>query len=436
MPKVAFCTLGCKVNQYDSQAMLERLRDDGYESAAFSELADVYVVNTCTVTGTGDKKSRQMIRRAHKQNPSAAIVVTGCLAQREADKLLLPGVRLVLGTQRRGEIAELLRQALASEKPLVAVEKLTGKVPFEKLTVHGSDGHTRATLKIQEGCRNFCAYCIIPSVRGPLRSRPLDEIRAEAARLGEAGYREIVVTGIHLTSYGLDLDEPVTLADALECIHCAPGVERIRIGSLEPTVVTDEFIARLRAMPKICPHFMLALQSGSDAVLRRMGRRYDTAQYLQAVEKIRSVWPDAAFQTDVMTGFPGETDAEFDETKAFLKRVGYARIHVFPYSEREGTRAATMPGSVPKALREKRAAELIALGREMERAYIARFIGRTEEVLFEQPCEGGAEGYTREYVRVVADGAPGALENTVLLENCGDFARGKIFREENGASIR
>ena len=436
MPKVAFCTLGCKVNQYDSQAMLERLRDDGYESVAFSDLADVYVVNTCTVTGTGDKKSRQMIRRARKQNPEAAIVVTGCLAQREADKLLLPGVRLVLGTQRRGEIAELLRRALAAEKPLIAVEKLAGKVPFEKLTVRGSDGHTRATLKIQEGCRNFCAYCIIPSVRGPLRSRPLDEIRAEAARLGEAGYREIVVTGIHLTSYGLDLDEHATLADALECIHCAPGVERIRIGSLEPTVVTDEFIARLRAMPKICPHFMLALQSGSDTVLQRMGRRYDTAQYMQAVEKIRSVWPDAAFQTDVMTGFPGETDAEFEETKAFLARVGYARIHVFPYSEREGTRAVTMPGSVPKALREARAAELIALGREMERAYIARFVGRTEQVLFEQPCEGGAEGYTREYVRVVAEGAPGALENVTLFENCGDFARGKIFREENPASIR
>lgn len=436
MPKVAFCTLGCKVNQYDSQAMLERLRDDGYESAAFSDCADVYVVNTCTVTGTGDKKSRQMIRRAHKQNPQAAIVVTGCLAQREAEKLLLPGVRLVLGTQRRGEIAELLRQALQEQEPLVAVEKLTGKVPFEKLTVRGSDGHTRATLKIQEGCRNFCAYCIIPSVRGPLRSRPLDEICAEAQRLAQAGYREIVVTGIHLTSYGLDLEDGATLADALACIHQAEGVERIRLGSLEPTVVTDEFIARLRAMPKICPHFMLALQSGSDAVLRRMGRRYDTTQYLQAVEKLRAVWPDAAFQTDVMTGFPGETDEEFEQTKAFLRRVGYARIHVFPYSEREGTRAATMPGSVPKAVREARAGELIEIGREMEREYIARFAGRTEQVLFEQPCGGGAEGYTREYVRVVAPGAPGALQNVRIAETFDDFARGEIIREENGEAIR
>ena len=436
MAKVAFCTLGCKVNQYDSQAMLERLRDDGYESVAFSDFADVYVVNTCTVTGTGDKKSRQMIRRAHKQNPQAAIVVTGCLAQREAEKLLLPGVRLVLGTQRRGEIAELLRRALAGREPLIAVEKLAARTPFEKLTVRGSDGHTRATLKIQEGCRNFCAYCIIPSVRGPLRSRPLDEIRAETERLAQAGYCEIVVTGIHLTSYGLDLDGSATLADALECIHCVDGVERIRMGSLEPTVVTDEFIARLRAMPKICRHFMLALQSGSDTVLARMGRKYDTAQYLQAVEKIRAAWPDAAFQTDVMTGFPGETDEEFAQTKAFLKRVGYARIHVFPYSEREGTRAAVMPGSVPKAVREARAGELIALGREMEREYIARFVGRTEQALFEQPCEGGAEGYTREYVRVVAAGAPGALENVRITEACGDFARGEIIREENGAAIR
>lgn len=201
-------------------------------------------------------------------------------------------------------------------------------------------------------------------------------------------------------------------------------------------MVTDEFIARLRAMPKICPHFMLALQSGSDAVLRRMGRRYDTAQYLQAVEKLRAVWPDAAFQTDVMTGFPGETDEEFEQTKAFLRRVGYARIHVFPYSEREGTRAATMPGSVPKAVREARAGELIEIGREMEREYIARFAGRTEQVLFEQPCEGGAEGYTREYVRVVAPGAPGALQNVRIAETFDDFARGEIIREENGEAIR
>lgn len=436
MAKAAFCTLGCKVNQYDSQAMLERLMDDGYQPVAFSDKADVYVVNTCTVTGTGDKKSRQMIRRAAKQNPDAAIVVTGCLAQREAEKLLLPGVRLVIGTQRRAEIAELLQKALSQEEPIIAVEPLAGKVPFEKLSVRGSEGHTRATLKIQEGCRNFCAYCIIPSVRGPLRSRPLDEIRAEAQRLGAAGFKEIVVAGIHLASYGLDLEEDVSLADALECIHCAEGVERIRLGSLEPVVVTDEFVARLQTMPKICPHFMLALQSGSDTVLKRMGRRYDTAQYLAAVEKLRAAFPDAALMTDVMTGFPGETEEEFAQTEAFLRRVGFSRIHVFPYSEREGTRAAVMPGSVPKAVREARALKLIAIGRETEEAYIRRFAGRTVQVLFEQPCEGGMEGYTPEYVRVVADGAPGALETVRIEETCADMAKGKIVREEKTPAAR
>ena len=434
MATVAFCTLGCKVNQYDSQAMLERLLDDGYEAVAFHEKADVYVINTCTVTGTGDQKSRQMIRRAAKQNPQAAIVVTGCLAQREAESLLLDGVRLVLGTQRRGEIAQLLRQALCAPEALVAVEPLAAGTPFEKLSVRGSEGHTRATLKIQEGCRNFCAYCIIPSVRGPLRSRPLEEIRLEALRLSKAGFREIVVAGIHLASYGVD--SGASLCDALSCVCGAPGVERVRLGSLEPVVVTEEFVKRLQEMPQICPHFMLALQSGSDTVLRRMGRRYDTAQYMQAVERLREAYPDAALQTDVMTGFPGETEEEFAQTLAFVKRVGFARLHVFPYSERKGTRAASMPGSVPPAVRQERARRLIALGRQLEEEYMRRLVGRTVRVLFEQPCEGGAEGYTPEYVRIIADAAAGTIANVRICAVENGVAKGKVMREEKPFPVR
>ena len=406
---VAFCTLGCKVNQYDSQAMLELFERAGYVAAPFSRPADVYVINTCTVTGTGDKKSRQMIRRAARLNPEAAIVVTGCMAQRVAEGLLLPGVRLVLGTQRRGEVVTLLERALAQADPVIAVEALAAGTPFEALTVRRSEGHTRATLKIQEGCQNHCAYCIIPSVRGPIRSRPMEEIRAEAKRLVGEGFQEIVVTGIHLSSYGKDLGGTEGLMDALRAIADS-GVQRIRLGSLEPGIVTETFVQSLSDIPAICPQFMLALQSGSDTVLARMGRRYTTSQYARAVEQIRAVYPNAALTTDVMTGFPGETDEEFAQTLAFVQQTGFARIHVFPYSRREGTRAASMPGQVDKAIKEARAAELIALGSQLEAQYMQRWIGRTCSVLFEEPCAGGAVGYTPEYVRVVADGTPGEIQ--------------------------
>lgn len=408
--------------------MLEAFERAGYLAAPFSSMADVYVINTCTVTGTGDKKSRQMIRRAHKTNPDAAIVVTGCMAQRVAEGLLLPGVRLVLGTQRRAEIVTLLEKALAREAPRIAVEPLLS-APFESLRVTGSEGRTRAALKVQEGCENRCTYCVIPSVRGKIRSRPLPEIKEEAARLADAGYREIVITGIHLSSYGRDFGDGTGLLDALAAAHGAEGIARIRLGSLEPGIVTEGFVKAAYGMPKICPQFMLALQSGSDAVLARMGRRYNTSQYAAAVERVRAVFPDAAITTDVMTGFPGETEAEFEQTLAFVERTGFARIHVFPYSKREGTKAAAMPGQVAKAAREARAAALIALGAKLEEAYIGRWRGRTAEVLFEEALAGGnAAGYTREYVRVVADGKPGELSEVLLERTRRDHAVGRRAR--------
>jgi len=418
---VAFHTLGCKVNQYDTQAMRERFEEAGCRTVEFEEKADIYVVNTCTVTGTGDKKSMQTIRRCHRKNPEAAIVVTGCLAQRAADELTLPGVRLVLGTQRRGEVVQLLGQALEQDCALIAVETLR-QAPFEHLTVHAHEGHTRATMKIQEGCDRWCTYCIIPSVRGPIRSRPLDEIRAEAESLADAGFKEAVLTGIHLTSYGREQHGAITLLDAIREVHAIKGIERIRLGSLEPVIVTAEFVEGLKQLPKVCHQFHLALQSGSDTVLARMRRRYTSGEFLAACAMLREAFEDCALTTDVMTGFPGETQEEFAQTVETCKQAGFARMHVFPYSEREGTKAAVMEGSVPRHIREERARELIAVGHELERAALESRVGRIEDVLIEEEdAQGRGMGYTGGYMRVHVSGA-----------QAGSIVRVRITGIENG----
>ena len=424
---VAFHTLGCKVNQYDTQAMRERFEEAGFRTVDFEDRADVYVVNTCTVTGTGDKKSMQTIRRCHRNNPDAAIVVTGCLAQRAADELKLPGVRLVMGTQRRGEVVQLLAQALEQDCALIAVETLR-QAPFEHLTVHAHEGHTRATMKIQEGCDRWCTYCIIPSVRGPIRSRPLDEIRAEAQSLAAAGFKEVVLTGIHLTSYGREQHGAITLLDAIRAVHEVEGIERIRLGSLEPVIVTGAFVQGIAAMPKVCHQFHLALQSGSDTVLARMRRRYTSGKFLAACAMLRGAFEDCALTTDVMTGFPGETEEEFAQTVDTCQRAGFARMHVFPYSEREGTKAAAMAGSVPRHIREERARQLIAVGKELERAALEGRIGRTDEVLVEEiDAQGRGTGYTGGYMRVHVQGAqPGEIVRVRITGIENDELSGEI----------
>ena len=424
---VAFHTLGCKVNQYDTQAMRERFEEAGFRTVDFEDRADVYVVNTCTVTGTGDKKSMQTIRRCHRNNPDAAIVVTGCLAQRAADELKLPGVRLVLGTQRRGEVVQLLAQALEQDCALIAVETLR-QAPFEHLTVHAHEGHTRATMKIQEGCDRWCTYCIIPSVRGPIRSRPLDEIRAEAQSLAAAGFKEVVLTGIHLTSYGREQHGAITLLDAIRAVHEVEGIERIRLGSLEPVIVTEAFVQGIAAMPKVCHQFHLALQSGSDTVLARMRRRYTSGKFLAACAMLRGAFEDCALTTDVMTGFPGETEEEFAQTVDTCQRAGFARMHVFPYSEREGTKAAAMAGSVPRHIREERARYLIAVGRVLERAALEGRIGKTEDVLIEEiDALGRGTGYTGGYMRVHVQGAqPGEIVRVRIAGIENDELSGEI----------
>ena len=404
MKTVAFHTLGCKVNQYDSQAMLELFEQAGYQPGDFDQPCDVYVVNTCTVTGTGDKKSLQAVRRARRLNPAADIIVCGCMAQRDGEKLLADtGARLILGTARRAEIVTLLEQAQREHTRLCAVTDVR-RAAFEPLLITHQEGRTRATLKIQEGCDRFCTYCIIPYVRGGIRSRSVQDVRDEAARLAQAGYREIVLTGIHLTSYGRDLKNGDTLLSVIRAVHDIAGVERIRLGSLEPVIATADFARALGEMPKLCPQFHLALQSGCDSVLRRMRRRYDTAAFRESAQALRAVFPDCALTTDVMSGFPGETQDEHRQSLDFCREMRFARMHVFPYSEREGTAAATMPDPVPRHIREERARELIALGAGMAEDYRRAQLGTVRRVLFEQCAEGVSVGYTPEYMRCEAPG--------------------------------
>lgn len=411
---VNFTTLGCKVNQYDTQAMLEQFEARGYTVAQPGAAADVYVVNTCTVTGTGDKKSLQLIRRCRRRNPQAELIVAGCLAQRMGDKLRETGARLIIGTQYRGKVVELLEKAIAENTQIVAVDNVED-VPYEMLSIHSHEGHTRAVMKIQEGCDNHCTYCIIPSVRGSIRSRPIDAIREEAQALAAAGFQELVLTGIHLTSYGRDLEGRPSLAEAVKAA-CVEGVTRVRLGSLEPRVANEAFVEELCKLPQICPQFHLALQSGSDAVLRRMKRGYNTTQFLAAAERIRKAWPDAAFTTDVIVGFPGETEEEFEETLAFSQTIGFARMHVFPFSPRETTPAAEMPDQIPEHVKADRVRRLIALGDELARSYHESFLGRTVPVLLEENHpQGGMVGYTPEYIHVrVPEGTPGAVANVRL----------------------
>ena len=412
MLTIAAHTLGCKVNQYDTQAMLELFQREGYQIVSMEQTADVYLVNTCTVTGTGDKKSLQLIRKIRREHPGASLIVCGCMAQERGSDLLSVGADLVIGTQRRSEVVILLNQVRETGQPLCAVEPLQQGQPFECLAITTQNEHTRATLKIQEGCDNHCSYCIIPSVRGPVRSRPLEDIRNEVARLSLAGFMEIVLTGIHLCSYGRDLNPALSLLDVIRLVQEQDGILRIRLGSLEPTVATPAFAAELRKMDKICPQFHLALQSGSDTVLARMRRRYNSAQYLQAVDNLRREFPFAAFTTDILTGFPGETETEFEETKAMIRKVGFSRIHVFPYSARPHTPAAAMPGQLSSAEKERRARELIALGNQVSKEYLTGWIGRETSLLPEEKVEDHWEGYTPEYIRVRLDSVSGCVPGT------------------------
>lgn len=397
-------TLGCKVNQFESQAIESILRERGHEIVPGPETCDAAVLNTCAVTAESERKSRQALRRLRAAAPDAPIAVCGCWTQLKADTAAELGALVVTGSRGHREIAEELERAYASRAPAIHRDEALRRRVFEPLPAGRLEGRTRALLKIQDGCSNFCAYCIIPYTRGPSRSLPPEDCAAEAARLAGEGCREIVITGIEIASYGRDLTPRATLADAVEAIAAAaPGI-RLRLGSLEPRAVTEDFVSRMERLDALCPHFHLSLQSGCDETLGRMRRRYDTAAFLRAVRLLEAGFPGCALGADLITGFPGETEEEFLKTLAFLRECGFAFLHVFPYSERPGTPAASMEGSVPKAVRKERAGRASAVAEELSKAYRAAQIGRVLSVLPESRTGDCWTGHAENYCEVVFSG--------------------------------
>ena len=421
--KIAFYTLGCKVNQYDTEAMRELFEHAGWETVPFEEKADVYLINTCSVTQISDKKSRQMISQAHRRAPEAFLVVTGCYAQTDPEKVKdLPGVGLVIGTDGRKEIVNTVEQAIAGSRTF-GVPDIRRVHQFEEMGAV-EESRTRAVLKIQDGCSNFCSYCVIPYARGPIRSRNPESVAAELKKLASNGFKEVVLTGIHLASYGLDLkDRKISLTDVLKIAEETDGIERVRLGSLEPLFCDEAFAETASGLKKLCRQFHLSLQSGSDTVLKRMNRRYDTAGFEKAVACLRKHMPDCAVTTDVIAGFVGETEEEHLETCAFVRRVGFARMHVFPYSRRKGTVADIMEGHLDRNVKERRASELIAIGKEMEESFVESLIGTEQTVLIEDD----GTGYTGNYVRVRCSRPEGDLVRVRITGRDHTLAIGEVI---------
>ncbi len=402
-------TLGCKVNQYETQAMEQQLVGLGHEPSAEAD-SDVFIVNTCTVTAVADRKNRTLLHRLRREHPDALLGVCGCYSQISPEEAAKTGADVVSGSGGREEFLQRLL-ALWREKEAggvcrqdVAVDNALQRRTFECLPAGGMRERTRAMLKVQDGCNNFCTYCIIPYARGPVRSEPLDRAVAQTRALAEAGYREVVVTGIEIASWGWDLKDGSSFADLAEAVCAAAGTMRVRLGSLEPRVVDEDFCRRLSAFDNLCPQFHLSLQSGSDTVLQRMRRKYDTARYLQSVRLLRQWFPGCAVTTDLIVGFPGETEAELEDSLAFARECGFAAMHVFPYSRRPGTPADAMPDQVPKAVKAERAARASSVAEELRRQYDTALIGSVQEVLFEQTEDGFFTGHAKNYVKVYARG--------------------------------
>ena len=406
MKKVALHNLGCKVNAYEMEAMQQILVENGYVIVPFSEKADIYIVNTCTVTNMADRKSRQMLHRAKLKNPEAVIVAAGCYVQEkggQADEV----IDIVVGNNRKKDIAEILVQYERERQKEVLDARLDiGHVrEYEDLCLSQTAGHTRAYIKIQDGCNQFCSYCIIPFARGRVRSRKLQSVINEVHKLAENGYKEVVLTGIHLSSYGVDLEgEEDSLLSLILHIHETAGIERIRLGSLEPGIITEDFAKKLGSLPKMCPHFHLSLQSGCDETLKRMNRRYTSEEYYEKCCLLRKYFKNPALTTDIIVGFPGETEEEFEQSRAFVDKVNFYETHVFQYSRREGTKAAAMEHQVPEKIKNERSRELIELSRKKQEAFENAFIGTVKEVLIEEVeiCEDGLYGigHTKEYVKI------------------------------------
>ena len=418
--KVALHNLGCKVNAYEVEAMQQLLEKAGYEIVPFTEGADVYLINTCTVTNIADRKSRQMLHKAKKMNPDAIVVAAGCYAQADTEKLKEDNaVDLILGNNQKTQIVEVLEEYEKEHSKQVQVIEINHTKEYEELSIEQTAEHVRAYIKVQDGCNQFCSYCIIPFARGRVRSRNSEDVIREVKRLAEHGFREIVLTGIHLSSYGVDTGDD--LLHLIREVHNVEGIERIRLGSLEPRIVTDGFAAALAGLPKICPHFHLSLQSGCDATLQRMNRRYDTREYEEGCQILRKYFDHPAITTDVIVGFPGETEEEFAVTKEYLKRIHFYEMHIFQYSKREGTKAAVMEHQVPEPVKKERSNILLALEKKMSEEFREYYVGKQVTALMEEAYEFEGEtyftGYTKEYVKI-------AVKSAADLSN--QFVKGTI----------
>lgn len=414
MKRAALHNLGCKVNAYETQAMQELLEEHGYEIVPFGETADLYVVNTCTVTNIADRKSRQMLHRARKMNPEAVIVAAGCYVQAKGIQSD-PEIDIAIGNNRKKDLIAVLEEYEAERKKVCQMRgekkrpdtkaellNMSREREYEELSLSRTAEHTRAYMKVQDGCNQFCTYCIIPYMRGRVRSRRSSEVLKEVHRLAGHGYKEIVLTGIHLSSYGTDTDED--LLSLIRRVHDVEGIRRIRLGSLEPGIITEEFVREISALTKVCPHFHLSLQSGCDETLKRMNRRYTAGEYERKCELLRKYYENPALTTDVIVGFPGETEEEFASSKAFIDKINFYETHVFKYSRREGTKAASFSGQIPETVKAARSSELIKLGKKKQDAYEEKFIGTVQEVLMEEAVETKdgiyQVGHTREYVKI------------------------------------
>lgn len=415
--KAALHNLGCKVNAYETEAMQQQLEQLGYEIVPFTEKADIYIINTCTVTNIADRKSRQMLHKAKKQNPQAIVIAAGCYVQTaqkacEVDE----AIDIIIGNNKKKELGKILaeyqKENSGSRK---AVLNINQTKEYEDISINRAENHTRAYMKIQDGCNQFCTYCIIPYARGRVRSRRLESVKEEAQKLAENGFREIVLTGIHLSSYGIDIGSD--LLEAIFTIHQIPQIERIRLGSLEPNIITEEFVRNIKALPKVCPHFHLSLQSGCDTVLERMNRKYTAGEYYEKCELLRRYYKDPAITTDVIVGFPGETEEEFESTKKFLQKIGFFEMHIFKYSKRANTKAAVMPGQIAEEVKAERSNQLLKLEKEMSFSYRKKRIGKIEKILVEEKIliegESYQIGHTEEYIKVAIK-TPENLVNQIV----------------------
>lgn len=418
MKKAALHNLGCKVNAYETEAMQHLLEEAGYEIVPFTQKADVYVINTCSVTNMADRKSRQMLHKAKKNNPDSIVVAAGCYVQTSEKEVLNDlSVDIVIGNDRKHDLVRLLEEYSLDSVNDTVDDINDGKHDFEELFIDQTKEHTRAFIKVQDGCNQFCSYCIIPYARGRVRSRRFENVIAEVERLAANGFKEVVLTGIHLSSYGVDFEEATGLLELIQAVNAVKGIERIRLGSLEPKIVTEHFASELSKLDKICPHFHLSLQSGCDATLKRMNRKYTTKEYERGCELLRKYFVHPAITTDVIVGFPGETEEEFEQTKAYLEHIHFYEMHIFKYSKRKGTRAAVMPDQIDEQIKAARSEKLIALGHYMSKEFRKFYIGKNEEVLFEEKAVIGDKeyfvGYTKEYVKV-AKKTDENLENQIV----------------------